>query len=126
MAAPSIGGVALPANLTAAGLYGSGHYHLEKQAEALASDGTLYRRGVQRITWKWNVMGDTEWDWWMTQCAALPSGYELWTDDSRRTTQTFTDGTLLRPRSSTPDEERWANRYNNVVIEIVGLMPLVA
>jgi hypothetical protein len=122
MATPSVGGSAVPATLVSGAVYGGGQYKLLRQEERQAADGTPYRTGPQSVEWTWVGMGTTEYAWWTTQwLRGTAMAFELWLDDTRTTTQTFTSGQLMRPAHNYVE----AGLYREVQIKITHLLPLL-
>jgi hypothetical protein len=121
MAAPSIGGSALNSALYK-GKYGVGHYHFTYQDERVSISGCIVKIGQQKVEWVWPYMDATNYNTLMTMYLAHPGSYELWTNDSRSASVSFTDGTLLRPTY----EGSSASYFTNVKLQIVALQPLQA
>ena len=121
MTAPSVGGSAVPSSLASGGEFGGGRYRFHKQPQRQAGAGNIYGYGDQYAEWTWVRMGTTEYEWWKTQYArGTAMAFELWEDDTRRTTISFTTGILHRPEHR--DVE--AGRYVDAKITISYLLPI--
>lgn len=119
VSAPTIGGQ--PFNATM-GRLGGGRITPHWQEDRLAADGTLYRAGEQWLEWDWNALSSTDWQWLLTQYAAGPSGFVLFTDDDRSANATFTSGGMAKPTNG----GTFGNYYRDVHVEFRALMPILA
>lgn len=121
MAAPSVGGSAVPGSLASGGQYGGGRYQLVRQPIRQSASGMPFAAGMQQAVWTWPAMGTTEYAWWWDRYDVLAEqAFELWEDDTRRTEIDFTAGWLQRPEHNGVV----AGMYADVRITITHLMPL--
>lgn len=116
MTAPSIGGSAVPGDIADRGVY-----RFLRQQVRQNGAGAAVQFGEQAATWEFVGMGSTDWDWWMTQWRrGTAMAFELWEDDTRRTSISFSSGYLSRPEYDHIE----AKLYMGVKVEIHALMPL--
>lgn len=118
MAAPSIGGVAFPATMKT---NGGGRITPHWQEDRVAADGTVYRAGEQWLEWDWEALTTSDYTWLLTQYAALPAAFVLFTDDDRGTNATFTSGAMLKPVNG----GTYKSGYVKVRVVFHSLMPIL-
>ena len=100
-----------------------GRYQFKRAEMRKSASGVGYRAGTQSVTWTWAIMEQSDWNWWVTQCAGNPSltltAAVLWDDGN--TEQSFTAGELYWPTNGGVE----GAAYIDVVVQIDGLAPLL-
>lgn len=115
---PSIATVAFPATMKT---NGGGRIMPHWQEDRVAADGTVYRVGEQWLEWTWEALSTSDYTWLLTQYAALPAAFVLFTDDDRGTNATFTSGAMLKPQNG----GTYKNGYVKVAVQFRVLMPIL-
>lgn len=122
LAQPSIAGVGLPE-----GIYARGKYMFQAQAVVISADGTAVAVGGQRAIWRYDRLTAAQLNYWryfvLQGEYSRSTTFELWVNNDRTTTFSFTSGTVYAPDLTTV-EPLSGGYYGPVEIRFDYLLPL--
>lgn len=100
IAQPSIGGVSIPT-----GLYDRGEYMFYLPDVVVTADGTTVATGTQRASWRYERLTAAQLNYWRSVILvggrSRSTTFELWVNDDRTATESFTSGIVYAPDWST-------------------------